>query len=86
MNKLILILIILFILALFGCTQSTPVCGDMVCGIDELSSDSSYYCPSDCGIEEEKGPSQELTLPDSSDANFYTDKTVYQVGEKINIE
>jgi hypothetical protein len=42
MNKLILILILLFVLVLFGCTSS-PVCGDGVCSVGES-------CELDCGI------------------------------------
>jgi len=88
MNKLILVFVVLLVLVLFGCTQSGPVCGDLVCGMDELSSESSYYCPSDCGIDDSNFMSLgwERGVPESIDANFFTVKENYEVGEQINIQ
>lgn len=80
MNKLIPILIIASIFVLFGCTSS-PVCGDLVCEEIEKNVDSVYYCENDCIID-----NPTIVLPPSFDANFYTEKESYTIGEQITIQ
>lgn len=45
-GKSIVLLLVLLVLGLFlfGCTSTTPVCGDGICSIGE-----DYVCPTDCG-------------------------------------
>lgn len=49
-KKTILILLIVFLFLLFGCSGNNPVCGNGVCEFSEDNSSSSYYCPTDCGL------------------------------------
>ena len=48
---LIVLLAIVAILFLSGCTTSAPVCGDGVCTQIEEDPNSQYFCTSDCGKE-----------------------------------
>lgn len=51
-SSFIVLLVVLFLFGLlFGCDNQRPVCGDGVCDFLETDVRSPYYCPLDCGLE-----------------------------------
>jgi hypothetical protein len=44
----ILLIIIIALGLLFGCTEQVPVCGDGICEEIESDPSSPFYCPQDC--------------------------------------
>ena len=60
---LVILLALVAVLFLSGCTSQTPVCGDNVCTQIEQDPTSSYYCPSDCKIQINKQAKITPTCP-----------------------